>query len=166
MLLLLEFNFLHLILPVALLLAGWPPPLPRTHPFHRGEGGLMLWPWPWQGGGGGTRNLEHIYIYILDRRYIGGHTTQFYDIGRLWIAGFYGELVGIHLQQVEFPLLWYCYVSLPECSHLTIPFFFDGRCSIPAIQVQLCGEWQVMPSLEPCCLIMMLSTRWNPWRMH
>ena len=52
MLLLLEINFLHLILPVALLLAGWPPPLPRTHPFHRG-GGLMLWPWPWQGGWGG-----------------------------------------------------------------------------------------------------------------
>ena len=33
---------------------GWPPPLPKAHPFHRGEGGVDgLWPWPWQGGGGG-----------------------------------------------------------------------------------------------------------------
>ena len=70
MLLLLEINFLHLILPVALLLAGWPPPLPRTHPFHRGEGGWCYDHDHGRGGGGGTRNLEHIYIninmYILD----------------------------------------------------------------------------------------------------
>ena len=64
MLLLLEINFLHLILPVALLLAGWPPPLPRTHPFHRGEGGWCYDHDHGRGGGGGTRNLEHIYTYI------------------------------------------------------------------------------------------------------
>ena len=65
MLLLLEINFLHLILPVALLLAGWPPPLPRTHPFHRGEGGWCYDHDHGRGGGGGTRNLEHIYIYMI-----------------------------------------------------------------------------------------------------
>ena len=64
MLLLLEINFLHLVLPVALLLAGWPPPLPRTHPFHRGEGGWCYDHEHGRGGGGGTRNLEHIYIYV------------------------------------------------------------------------------------------------------
>ena len=53
MLLLLEINFLHLILPVALLLAGWPPPLPRTHPFHRGEGGWCYDHDHGRGGGGG-----------------------------------------------------------------------------------------------------------------
>ena len=70
MLLLLEINVLHLILPVALLLAGWPPPLPRTHPFHRGEGGWCYDHDHGRGGGGGTRNLEHIYIskylHLLD----------------------------------------------------------------------------------------------------
>ena len=57
MLLLLEANFLHLILPVAFLLVrvGWPPPLPRTHDHDHGRG-----------GGGGTRNLQHIYIYIFN----------------------------------------------------------------------------------------------------
>ena len=65
MLLLLEINFLHLILPVALLLAGWPPPLPRTHPFHRGEGGWCYDHDHGRGGGGGTRNLEHIYVTCL-----------------------------------------------------------------------------------------------------
>ena len=40
---------------------GWPPPLPRAHPFHRGEGGLMGYDHDHgRGGGGGTRNLEHI----------------------------------------------------------------------------------------------------------
>ena len=67
MLLLLEINFLHLILPVALLLAGWPPPLPRTHPFHRGEGGWCYDHDHGRGGGGGTRNLEHIWT---------GHTEK------------------------------------------------------------------------------------------
>ena len=57
--------FLHLILPVALLLAGWPPPLPRTHPFHRGEGGWCYDHDHGRGGGGGTPNLEHIYIYAV-----------------------------------------------------------------------------------------------------
>ena len=64
MLLFLEINFLHLILPVALLLAGWPPPLPRTHPFHRGEGGWCYDHDHGRGGGGGTRNLEHICGYM------------------------------------------------------------------------------------------------------
>ena len=45
---------------------GWPPPLPRAHPFHRGEGGLMGYDNDHgRGGGGGTRNLEHIYIYTV-----------------------------------------------------------------------------------------------------
>ena len=80
MLLLLEINFLHLILPVALLLAGWPPPLPRTHPFHRGEGGWCYDHDHGRGGGGGTRNLEHIYIYICFQEFPGvsmSFTTSF-----------------------------------------------------------------------------------------
>ena len=63
MLLLLEINFLHLILPVALLLAGWPPPLPRTHPFHRGEGGWCYDHDHGRGGGGGP-GTWNIYIEI------------------------------------------------------------------------------------------------------
>ena len=65
MLLLLEINFLHLILPVALLLAGWPPPLPRTHPFHRGEGGWCYDHDHGRGGGGGDPEPgTYIYIHI------------------------------------------------------------------------------------------------------
>ena len=71
MLLLLEINFLHLILPVALLLAGWPPPLPRTHPFHRGEGGWCYDHDHGRGGGGGpgTWNIYIIYIVKLKHDY-------------------------------------------------------------------------------------------------
>ena len=64
MLLLLEINFLHLILPVALLLAGWPPPLPRTHPFHRGEGGWCYDHDHGRGGWGGGSGTWNIYIYL------------------------------------------------------------------------------------------------------
>ena len=62
MLLLLDINFLHLILPVALLLAGWPPPLPRTHPFHRGEGGWCYDHDHGRGGGGGGPGTWNIYL--------------------------------------------------------------------------------------------------------
>ena len=65
MLLLLEINFLHLILPVdtSCIAVGWmTPTASQDPPIPQGGGGLMLWPWPWQGGWGGTRNLEHIYI--------------------------------------------------------------------------------------------------------
>ena len=72
MLLLLEINFYPLIILRALVLVGvgWPPPLPRTHPFHRGEGGwlAMTWPWPWQGGWGGDPE-PGTYIYIIWLRY-------------------------------------------------------------------------------------------------
>ena len=45
---------------------GWRPPLPRAHPFHRGEGGWGYDHDHGRGGGGGTRNLEHIYIWQYD----------------------------------------------------------------------------------------------------
>ena len=66
MLLLLETNFLHLILPVAFLLVrvGWPPPLPRTHPFHRGEGGWWVMTMTMAGGVGGGPGTWNIYKYI------------------------------------------------------------------------------------------------------
>ena len=65
MLLLLETNFLHLILPVAFLLVrvGWPPPLARTHPFHRGEGGWWVMTMTMAGGVGG--GPIYIYIYVI-----------------------------------------------------------------------------------------------------
>ena len=47
---------------------GWRPPLPRAHPFHRGEWGWWVMTMTMAGGvGGGTRNLEHIYIAITFR---------------------------------------------------------------------------------------------------
>ena len=47
------------------------PPLPRTHPFHRGEGGWWVMTMTMAGGvGGGTRNLEHTYIYIYIYPYL------------------------------------------------------------------------------------------------
>ena len=63
MLLSLEINFLHLILPVALLLVrvGWPPPLPRTHPFHRGEGGWWVMTMTVAGGVGGGTYMQEIW---------------------------------------------------------------------------------------------------------
>ena len=65
MLLLLEINFLHLILPVALLLfgVGWPPPLPRTHPFHRGEWGWWVMTMTMAGGVGGP-GTWNIYMRV------------------------------------------------------------------------------------------------------
>ena len=65
MLLLLETNFLHLILPVAFLLVrvGWPPPLPRTHPFHRGEGGWWVMTMTMAGGVGGGPGTWNIYTW-------------------------------------------------------------------------------------------------------
>ena len=66
MLVLPEINFLHLILPVTLLLLGWMTPTPsQGPPIRGGRGDDGLWPWPWQGGWGGTRNLEHIFIYLF-----------------------------------------------------------------------------------------------------
>ena len=61
MLVLPEINFLHLILPVTLLLlGGWMTPTPsQGPPIPQGGGGMMgydhdiPWPWPWQGGWGG-----------------------------------------------------------------------------------------------------------------
>ena len=66
MLLLLETNFLHLILPVAFLLVqvGWPPPLPRTHPFHRGEGGWWVMTMTMAGGVGGGPGTWNIYMDV------------------------------------------------------------------------------------------------------
>ena len=78
MLLLLEINFLHLILPVALLLAGWPPPIPQ------GGGGLMLWPWPWQGGWGGDPEPgTYIYIYKFKSKFFAPDFRRFSE----WVFG-------------------------------------------------------------------------------
>ena len=59
-----EINFLHLILPVTLLLlGGWMTPTPsQGPPIPQGGGGMMGYDHDHgRGGGGGTRNLEHIY---------------------------------------------------------------------------------------------------------
>ena len=82
MLLLLETNFLHLILPVAFLLVrvGWPPPLPRTHPFHRGEGGWWVMTMTMAGGVGGGPGTWNIYVnmYIVYTYiYIHVHTYTY-----------------------------------------------------------------------------------------
>ena len=68
MLVLPEINFLHLLLPVTLLLVGgWMTPTPsQGPPIPQGGGGLMGYDHDHgRGGGGGTRNLEHIYIYHM-----------------------------------------------------------------------------------------------------
>ena len=67
MLVLPEINFLHLILPVTLLLVGgWMTPTPsRRPPIPQGGGGMMGYDHDHGRGvewGGGARNLEHIYI--------------------------------------------------------------------------------------------------------
>ena len=66
MLVLPEINFLHLLLPVTLLLVGgWMTPTPsQGPPIPQGGGGLMGYDHDHgRGGGGGTRNLEHIYQF-------------------------------------------------------------------------------------------------------
>ena len=68
MLVLPEINSFHLLLPVTLLLVGgWMTPTPsQGPPIPQGGGGLMGMTMTMAGGvGGGTRNLEHIYIYII-----------------------------------------------------------------------------------------------------
>ena len=65
MLVLPEINFLHLILPVTLLLlGGWMTPTPsQGPPIPQGGGGMMGYDHDHgRGGGGGTRNLEHIWM--------------------------------------------------------------------------------------------------------
>ena len=68
MLVLLEINFLHLLLPVTLLLVGgWMTAHPFPGPTHStgGRGVDGLWPWPWQGGWGGDPEPgTYIYIYV------------------------------------------------------------------------------------------------------
>ena len=73
MLVLPEINFLHLLLPVTLLLVGgWMTPTPsQGPPIPQGGGGLMGYDHDHgRGGGGGTRNLEHIYVFKKRRRCI------------------------------------------------------------------------------------------------
>ena len=63
MLVLPEINFLHLILPVTLLLVGgWITPTPSQGPPipQGGRGGWVMTMTMAGGVGGGTRNLEHI----------------------------------------------------------------------------------------------------------
>ena len=43
---------------------GWPPPLPRAHPFHRGRGGWWVMTMTMAGGVGGGPGTWNIYIYI------------------------------------------------------------------------------------------------------
>ena len=86
MLLLLETNFLHLILPVAFLLVrvGWPPPLPRTHPFHRGEGGWWVMTMTMAGGVGGGPGTWNIYVCTSLCTHMSIHTYLRINYIRLW----------------------------------------------------------------------------------
>ena len=78
MLLLPEIIFLHLILPVTLLLVGgWMTPTP-THSTG-GRGGWWVMTMTMAGGvGGGTRNLEHIYSFesISQRLHVSSEFVQ------------------------------------------------------------------------------------------
>ena len=67
---------------------GWPPPLPRAHPFHRGEGGLMGYDHDHGRGGGGGPGTWNIYIYMgwIEHDWVGDYPLIF--------DGDFGGLIG------------------------------------------------------------------------
>ena len=134
MLLLLETNFLHLILPVAFLLVrvGWPPPLPRTHPFHRGEGGWWVMTMTMAGGVGGGPGTWNIYYWENQRMEI---SDNFH-----WIC-----------PQVMYCLGW-CYILTPLsaiCGQVLLPTQVSSFGPVPAVIMKF-TSWSKQAGFWTC----------------